>query len=90
MSDTTKDLIKKLSALQNQLGDRSNEFPLWRNTIDAMSSLMNWVNIHYLHEPTEEQKEAASEYLKKVERLKKFLKNNPMSDKEKEQLIYGN
>ncbi|EKE05966.1 MAG: hypothetical protein ACD_19C00139G0002 [uncultured bacterium] len=89
MSEATNALIKKLEALSNQLGDRQNDFPLWRNTIEAMASLMNHVNIGYLHKPTEEQIASANEYPNKIERLKKYLKNHPMGDKEKESLIYG-
>lgn len=89
-NDSKKALIKKLSALQTQLGDKSNDFPLWRSLNDAMGSLMSFVNLEYIHKPTDEQIQSASEYPKKIERLKKYLKTHPMGNKEKESLIYGN
>lgn len=87
MKDSTKTLLKKLDVLQKQLGDKTNEFPLWRKLNDAMASLMSFVNFEYIHKPTDEQTQSASEYPKKIERLDKYLKKHPMTNKE--ELIYG-
>lgn len=89
MSEAQNALIRRLENLQSSLGEKSSDFPLWRNLNEAMTSLMNYVNIEYLHEPTENQNESAREYIKKIEKLKKYLKNHPLGNKEKEALIYG-
>jgi len=84
-------LLKRLDELSSKLGDKkSNNFPLWRNLRQAMNEFANYVNFEYLDSTTEAEKTSASEYPKKIERLKKYIKKHPMGNKEKEALLYGN